>query len=206
MKGILLTISIVLGFNSTSQAIDFDTEFYGFSVSAIESSNSNYEHDTFSLRAHFTSQGWEAKGWELRWSIEPNIHWYEHELNNPLYIKEDETNYLELRTRYTEGLDFMHVGVEGAILARKRVTANGHLELSAGLGAGYLEDETERQAKGFTFSQTGRIGYSLDTSHGEFFVGYTIMHVSNAGLENPNGGYDLSGITIRFQKKLASLP
>ena len=71
MKRILFFMFIIIGFNDTSQAIVFDTEFYGFSLSAIESSNTNYEHDTVTVRAHFASKAWEAKGWELRWSIEP---------------------------------------------------------------------------------------------------------------------------------------
>ncbi len=194
---VLLLIFIFAG---SVQASTFSPNVSGFSLSFIESSNSNYEHDTVALRAHFNSTSWQVKGWDVHWALEPNINWYEHELNDPLYIKEEEPNYLERREKFTAGVDFILAGIEGVIIARKRLSERGHLELSAGLGIAYLEEESERQAKGFTFTETGRIGYSLDTAVGEFFIGYSIMHVSNAGLENPNGGYDLSGVTIRFQK------
>ena len=194
---ILLLIFILGG---SVKASTFSPKLSGFSLSFIESSNSNYEHDTVALRAHFNSTSWQVKGWDLHWALEPNINWYEHELNDPLYIKEDEQNYLERREKFSKGVDFILAGIEGVIIARKKLSRRGHLELSAGLGVAYLEEESERQAKGFTFTETGRIGYSLDTAVGEFFVGYSIMHVSNAGLKNPNGGYDLSGVTIRFQK------
>ena len=196
---VLLLISV---FGGSVQASTLSPKLSGFSLSFIESSNSNYEHDTVALRVHFNSTSWQVKGWDLHWGLEPNINWYEHELNDPLYIKEEEPNYLERREKFTEGIDFILAGIEGVIVARKKLSERGHLELSAGLGIAYLEEESERQAKGFTFTETGRIGYSLDTAVGEFFLGYNIMHVSNAGLENPNGGYDLSGVTIRFQKRI----
>ena len=202
------SIALVLIFNNGNAVLasSITPELSGFSFSVIESSNSNYEHDTVAIRAHFNYASWQVKGWDLHWTLEPNINWYEHELNEPLYIKKDEPNYLERREKFTEGIDFVLAGIEGAIIARKRLSERGYLELSAGLGIAYLEEESERQAKGFTFTETGRVGYSLDTSLGEFFLGYTIMHVSNAGLKNPNGGYDLSGVTIRYQKRLDLLP
>ncbi len=204
MMRLLCSVTLVLIFNfiTPAQANSFLPEFSGLSMSFLESSNSNYEHDTVALRGHFNSLSWQVKGWDLHWSLEPSIHWYKHELNNPHYIKEDEPDYLDRREQFTEGVDFILAGIEGAIIARKKLSERGNLELSAGLGIAYLEEASERQAKGFTFTETGRIGYSLDTSLGELFFGYTIMHVSNAGLNNPNGGYDLSGVTIRVQKLL----
>ncbi len=197
-----ILLIVIFNFTTSAQADGFLPEFSGVSLSFLESSNSNYEHDTSALRVHFNSLSWQVKGWDLHWALEPNINWYEHELSNPLYIKEDETDYLDRREKFTEGVDFILAGMEGVIIARKKLSGRGNLELSAGLGIAYLEEESERQAKGFTFTETGRIGYSLNTSMGEFFLGYTIMHVSNAGLKNPNGGYDVSGVTIKIQKTL----
>ena len=84
------------------------------------------------LFAHFNATSWQFKGWNLHWALEPNINWYEHELNDPLYIKENEPNYLERREKFTEGVDFILAGIEGVIVARKKLSERGHLELSAG--------------------------------------------------------------------------
>ena len=68
---------LILIFSGPVQSNTFSPEFSGFSLSFIESSNSNYEHDTVALRAHFNATSWQFKGWNLHWALEPNINWYE---------------------------------------------------------------------------------------------------------------------------------
>ena len=69
----------------------------GASLSTLDTGNSNYDHETITLRFHLISNSWQFGGWDMHWAIEPNINWFKHRLNNPLWISEEEPNYLYQR-------------------------------------------------------------------------------------------------------------
>ncbi len=58
-------------------------------------------------------------------------------------------------------------------------------------GPHYISVITRDQANGFIFSNAAGVGlyYSL-TKDSAVSVGYRLRHMSNAGIENPNGGID----------------
>lgn len=78
--------------------------------------------------------------------------------------------------------------------------------LAAALGSGpyYITVDTRRQARGFIFSDNFELGltYHPPQSHTALQLRARYRHISNAGLENPNGGIDnlfvIAGVTHLF--------
>ena len=187
---------------SSSDALDFNLDSVGLSVSILDTGNSNYDHETISMRAHLITDYRKMGNWDIHWALEPNINWFKHKLNNPLWIGMEEPNYQEQRKLYTDGIDFMFWGIEATAMARRQLSRTVSLEFSAALGIGHLDDRTERQSKGFTFSETGRAGVLVNLKPNAVFVGYAVTHISNAGFNGLNGGYDLSGFSVRFERNI----
>lgn len=61
----------------------------------------------------------------------------------------------------------------------------------AGVGPHYISVVTDDQANGFTFSDTAGVGlYYHLTDRSAINVGYRFRHLSNAGIQEPNGGIE----------------
>ncbi len=59
------------------------------------------------------------------------------------------------------------------------------------VGPHYISAVTANQANGFIFSNTAGVGlYYFLTKDSAVNLGYRFRHMSNAGIENPNGGID----------------
>lgn len=69
-----------------------------------------------------------------------------------------------------------------------------NLLLSAGIGSGphYVTVDTDRQARGFIFSDNVELGlsYELRKFSTIFNMRFRFRHISNAGFKSPNGGID----------------
>lgn len=78
------------------------------------------------------------------------------------------------------------------------------ISLLAGAGPHYISVETERQAKGFIFSDNIRLAYRrkllLNHKPYELTVYSGFRHISNASLKQPNGGIDNITIGLGFAK------
>lgn len=78
------------------------------------------------------------------------------------------------------------------------------ISLLAGAGPHYISVETERQAKGFIFSDNFLLAYrrklllSREPYELSFYGGF--RHISNASLKQPNGGIDNIMIGLGFAK------
>jgi hypothetical protein len=68
------------------------------------------------------------------------------------------------------------------------------LSLYAAIGSGphYITVETDRQARGFIFSDNFELGsaYNFERINTAFLLKFRFRHISNAGLKEPNGGID----------------
>jgi hypothetical protein len=78
------------------------------------------------------------------------------------------------------------------------------ISLLAGAGPHYISVETERQAKGFIFSDNFLLAYRRKLLLGrepfEISVYSGFRHISNASLKQPNGGIDNIMIGLGFAK------
>jgi hypothetical protein len=78
------------------------------------------------------------------------------------------------------------------------------ISLIAGVGPHYISVETERQAKGFIFSDNFLLAYRrkflLSREPYELSVYSGLRHISNASIKQPNGGIDNIIIGLGFAK------
>jgi hypothetical protein len=68
-----------------------------------------------------------------------------------------------------------------------------------GLGAGYINLESERLAKGFTFIENFSLGLVHTKNTSEFFVATSVGHVSNFNIQKPNSGYNILGFELGYR-------
>ena len=66
------------------------------------------------------------------------------------------------------------------------------LSLAMGTGPHFISLKTNRQSRGFIFSDNLELGliYPVSKLHLDFNLKVRYRHISNAGLEEPNGGID----------------
>ena len=90
--------------------------------------------------------------------------------------------------------------IEFSLEAKKQLFKGFSIFLQAGLGFSYIDTETERLAKGFTFIENGILGFDFQMSSKfsiQFFGG--VGHVSNLNSQLPNSGYNIFNTGFGFQ-------
>ena len=87
-----------------------------------------------------------------------------------------------------------------------RINENFLLYQMIGSGPHFITAEVSRQANGFIFSDNLAVGSFIRLNKRDLFMNlqFRIRHISNAGLQSPNGGIDTWNILIGFSK--LSLP
>ncbi len=100
--------------------------------------------------------------------------------------------------RWTTDFEFgLNVGFSYTFLQTRKVS----LHVALGSGPHYITIETEKQARGFIFSDNLELGaaYRIESLNTSVLFKLRYRHISNAGLQEPNGGIDnlfiVAGIT-----------
>lgn len=87
---------------------------------------------------------------------------------------------------------------------RNYIRINRNLLLYQMLGSGphYISAEVSRQANGFIFSDNLAVGSFIRLNDKDLFLNlqFRIRHMSNAGLQDPNGGIDTWNVLVGFSK------
>ena len=145
-----------------------------------------------------------TKSFEISLIVQPQIQYIQHQLHNKYFVKSDEPNYLEKRQRFTKLKNLSITAIEFAIEAKKQLHKNISFFFQASLGFGYIDTETERLAKGFTFLENGLLGLDFKLTPKfsiQSFGG--VGHVSNFNLLSPNNGYTIfsAGVGLQYSLK-----
>jgi hypothetical protein len=124
---------------------------------------------------------------------------------NPFYIlPADGTDYLEQRDFYMKKRTITDYALNIGFLTRYSLSDYWSSYFLFSTGPDYIDRATERQAKGFAFSNVISLGMAYNTGRIRFELGPGIRHVSNANTHFPNGGYNSStidcGITCSLKK------
>lgn len=134
---------------------------------------------------------------------QPQIQFVQHQLYNLYFVKPTEINYQEKRQRFTQLKNLSITALEFSLEAKHKLFNNISVFLQVGLGFSYIDTETERLAKGFTFVENGNIGldYKVNSKISmQLFGG--LGHVSNFNFSMPNSGYNILNTGIGFQYTL----
>ncbi len=139
------------------------------------------------------------KNFQFDLAVQPQFQILKHQLHNKWFVTSDIPDFLEKRIRFTK-LKTMHLYVlEFGFIIQKKVYKNLNFRTSLSLGFSYIDTETERLAKGFTFIENLFLGCSYQTSKKTaVYVGGNFGHVSNLDFQQPNSGYNILGLEIGF--------
>lgn len=154
-----------------------------------------YEFNSFKVNSHFLLHRKNNHQWELL--AEPTYYQSFHQLYNYWYIgfKYFPTTE-EQKALYMTPKEFKEYALNLGLLYRYFI--GNHLSVYGygNIGPAYIDTATERQAKGFVFSDIVALGFQYQL--GQFSIDYRTFfrHASSANILKPNSGMNALGFEI----------
>lgn len=126
--------------------------------------------------------------------IQPEINFGTHQLLNLYFVKPEEENAAAKREQFTQLKDINQYVLNIGFLARKKLykQLSGFVLIS--VGPMISDTVTERLSKGFAFSDVLAVGLSYNLRKIRFDITPSVRHVSNAGLQSSNAGFNTKNI------------
>jgi len=170
---------IRLGFNygfGTQQSYPFNSKDY------------TYDVQFYKIQINYLIS--KKTKWSFEINVEPSIYFNEHQLLNKYYVQPNEDDYLKKREEFTKLKPLNEYVLNLGFLARYHVFNNFSTYILGSVGPMYSDTDTERMNAGFAFSDIIALGLSYQIN--TFFLDfrYSMRHVSNANLSEPNNGYN----------------
>ncbi len=166
---------------------------YGF---GSEFSNSNYTFTNHFYKAQLYYRIKETKHFQYEILIQPEINFATHQLLNFYFVKPETPDYIEKRKEYTKLKDIHEYVLNFGFLMRKPIGKIFSLYALGSIGPMITDTETERMSDGFAFADVLAFGVSAKIDQFRFDIRPSIRHVSNAGLNSENAGYNTKNIEI----------
>jgi len=166
---------------------------YGF---GSEFSNSNYTFTNNFYKAQLYYRIKETKHFQYEILIQPEINFATHQLLNFYFVKPETPDYIEKREEYTKLKDIDEYVLNFGFLVRKPISKIFSIYALASIGPMITDTETERMSDGFAFADVLAFGISAKVDQFRFDIRPSIRHVSNAGLNSENAGYNTKNIEI----------
>lgn len=137
-----------------------------------------------------------GKRWEYRLAIQPEVNFARHRLKNYFFIKPNEPNFEIRRDAYIKLKDITEYILGVSFFVRRNFTDNFSLYAMSNIGPMITDTATERLTKGFAFCDVFAIGASYDFGNLAIDVRPNVRHVSNAGLNDSNSGFNTKNIAF----------
>lgn len=139
--------------------------------------------------------------WDFNAIPQLQYQYIRHRLLNKFFVQDFNygENFEQFRERFMRPKTISLFAFEVGFQLRRRLLNDLFFEFTAGLGAGYIDTETERLAKGFTFLENLSFGIALPFLSNEAYAGFLFNHISNFNTQNPNSGYNTIGWEIGFR-------
>lgn len=162
----------------------------------------DYSHITRSIKIQLAQELWKKNNNTLEILIEPSIYFVNHRLKNLFFIKPSAPNFEEQRELFTQNRSYNEYALNIGI--SYNYTVFNHLVVYGLLSVGPMTAtaDTERQRKGFSFSDILGIGTRYQINKMHLDLRFTLRHVSNANLRTPNNGHNTAGIEVGFSHTL----
>lgn len=162
----------------------------------LENNDYTYTNSFYKIHLAFVVGKTKHVGFEA--VLQPEINLGTHQLLNKYFVKPDEPNYEELREKYTKLKDVNSYILNIGIIVRTPLSEGVSVYALGSIGPMLTDTETERLSDGFAFSDVIAIGISLKVSRKMFFdLRPSLRHVSNAGFQGSNAGFNT--VNIEFQ-------
>lgn len=166
---------------------------YGF---GSEFNNRNYTFTNHFYKAQLYYRIKETKHFQYEILIQPEINFAIHQLLNFYFVKPEMPDYIEKREEYTKLKDVREYVLNIGFLIRKPIGKIFSIYALGSIGPMITDTETERMSDGFAFADVLAFGVSAKVDRFRFDIRPGIRHVSNAGLNSENAGYNTKNIEI----------
>lgn len=164
---------------------------YGF---GNEIKNTDYTFTNRYLKGQLYYTFKTTKHFDLQLLIGPEINFGTHQLLNLYFVTPDEPDFEAKREAYTKLKDIREYVLNVGFVIRKPITERFSVYALLSVGPMVTDTETERQSKGFAFSDVFAIGVLWKTEKVIFDLRPNVRHTSNAGLQNSNAGFNTLNI------------
>ncbi len=161
----------------------------------FNSNNYKYRAEFFKLQVFRTLK--EGEKWGLEAVAEPSYYRVDYQVLNKFSIRPDQgDNYLELRELYTQPRVINEYVLNLGLLVKRKLSPRLAAYLLVSSGPMYMNLATERQAKGFAFSDIAALGLRHGFGSFRLDTRFSIRHVSNAALKSPNLGHNSANVEL----------
>lgn len=158
--------------------------------------NLNYSHTSKFVKLQLGQQVWAKNKQSLEVLVEPSIYFVEHQLLNLFFIKPSEPDFEARRELFLQELSYqeyaLNIGLQYGYNINEKWIVYGLLSV----GPMTATKETERQNKGFSFSDIVGLGTRFKINRFNYDLRFTLRHVSNANLRSPNNGLNSAGVEM----------
>jgi hypothetical protein len=161
-----------------------------------EIKNKNYSYSNRYFKFQFCNTIKESKKYKYEFSIQPQVDFAQHQLLNLYYITPDSSGYLEKREEFGKLKDIRNYSVSFGLIISRSLSEWLSVFVLASVGPMITDTETERLSRGFTFSDVLSLGFSFKIYNAVFEIRPNFSHLSNAGLQKRNGGFN--SINLEF--------
>ncbi len=159
----------------------------------------DYDYKTNVFKAQFFYNLKKYENWDFNLIVQPQFQIAKHQLLNIQFITPDEPNFEEQRAHLSQKKTISLYAFELGFQMRRLLFHQVYFEATLGLGAGYIDVETERLAQGFTFIENLSFGLARTWKCSEIYIGSNFGHVSNFNIQMPNSGYNLLGFEVGYR-------
>lgn len=168
---------------------------YGFG-NEIKNSVFTHTNSYYKLQLYYTLKA--SKNFKYELLIQPEYNHATHQLLDVNFIHTDDPNYIEKRQRFSNLRNIEEYVLNLGLIIRKPISKSFSIYLLGSIGPMIINNETERLAEGFAFSDVLTLGFSLKIDKITFDLRPNIRHVSNCGLQSPNLGFNTVNIEFGF--------
>lgn len=159
-----------------------------------EINNSDYTYTNRYLKGQFYYTLKSIKHFQFELLVQPEINFATHQLLNLYFVTPEEPDFEIKRETYTKLKDIREYVFNIGLVIRKPITDDFSVYALLSVGPMITDTETERQSKGFAFSDVFGIGVSWKIKKVTLDLRPNIRHTSNAGLQNSNAGFNTFNI------------
>jgi hypothetical protein len=156
-----------------------------------QDSDYTYDSNIIKFSNHFNWSKTRKHSWEIL--VEPSYYRSTHQLLNYWFISHKVQNGDELRAKFMPVKTMNEYVLNLGLVYRRYLNSNSSVYSTLNTGPMYIDTETERLKKGFSFSDVLSVGYNYKIKKISFDAKCMIRHVSNGNLQKPNYGYNSVG-------------
>lgn len=171
---------------------------YGYGMN-LTNDNYNFEVNFFKIQIYKPLI--QAK-FDLELLFQPEYNRAHHQLLNESFIPLSDPDYLEKRDLFTTRRPINEYALNIGMLTRYHLSEKVSVYILGSIGPLIADAETERQAKGFAFTDNIMLGMSFRFKHLVLDIRPGLRHVSNADIQLPNAGHNTTNLEIGLSYKL----